>query len=154
MTDVMLTWSDYLVLRIIQKLTPMSEPSNTSGYHKQDWKHICWETHCLINYTTVEVNIWIQFSLNKKWVTKCYFLQLNSDLNKLLFSCNFKHLMCDLFYYFSSWIIAFIDSMTETIKKFLSTFYILNKLGNILFFSNLLEHSQNSFIGSSMLRTI
>lgn len=132
----------------------MSKPSNTSWNHKQNWEHVSWKTHRLVNYTAVEINVGVQFSFYEKWIVQCYFLEFNSDLNEFFFAGNFKHLMCDLLYYFSSWVITFVNSMTKSVKKFLSTFNVLNKLRNVLFFSNLLKHSQNSFVGSSMFRTI
>ena len=48
----------------------------------------------------------------------------------------------------------FIDSMTETVHQLLLVFDVFDKLRDVLFFSNRLEHSQDSLVGSSMLRSI
>ena len=60
------------------------------------------------------------------------------------------HLFNDL----GSWIIRFIDSVSEPVQKFLSAFNVLNKLWNVLFLTDLLKHSQNCFVGASVSWTV
>lgn len=70
-------------------------------------------------------------------------LRMQSKLNKLYFLNNF-----------GSWVIIFIHSVTETKKNFLFLLYFFNEFLNILFRSDSLKHSNDSFVCSSVFGAI
>lgn len=49
-----------------------------------------------------------------------------------------------------SGVIVFVYSVAEARENSLSTLYLIDELGDILFCSNFLQHSDDSFVGSSM----
>ena len=128
----------------------MSQPSHTSWNHEKNWEHVCWESHCFVNDTTVKVNVWIQFSVNEVRITQSNLLQFHCNFNQFLSSSDFEYFISDLLNDLCSWIIRFINSVSESVQKFLSVLNVFDELWNILLFANLLKHSQDSFVGTSV----
>lgn len=96
-SDIVLSWSNDLVLWIVQKLVPVSKPSCDSGNHEQDGEHISWETHGLVDDSTIEVDIRVEFSFDKVRIAQCNSFEFDSDFNQFFFSSNFEHLVCNFF---------------------------------------------------------
>jgi len=115
MPNIMLSRSNNFIFRIIQKLVPMSQPSNNSGNHEENWEHISWKSHCFVNNSTIKIYIRIKLSLNEVRVTESNSLQFNCNLNKLLLSCNLENLLSNLLHNFSSRIIIFVNSVAKTV---------------------------------------
>jgi hypothetical protein len=116
MTDIILPWSNNLVLWVIQKFIPMSKPSNNSRDHEKNWEHVSRESHCLVNNATIEINIRIKFSLNKILIAQSNLFQLHCDFNKLLFSSDFENFISNFFDDFSPRIITLVNSVTKSIQ--------------------------------------
>ena len=74
----------------------MGDPSCNSRNCEENGIHVSWEAHSSIDQSTVEVNIWIEFSTNEVLVRQCYFLKFNGDFNQRLFSTNLKNLKGNL----------------------------------------------------------
>ena len=96
MSNIMLSWPDNFVFWIIKEFTPMSQPSHASRDHKEDGEHVSWETHCSVNDTTVEVNVWIQFSLNEVGIIQGDSFEFNSNFDQLLLTGDLKDLLSNL----------------------------------------------------------
>jgi hypothetical protein len=77
---VVLSWSHDFVLWVIEELVPVRKPSNNSRNHEEYGEHIGWESHSFINDTTIEVDIGIEFSLNKVRI---------GESNTFEFDCDF-----------------------------------------------------------------
>ncbi len=116
MADIILPWSNDLVLWIIQKFIPMSKPSNNSRNHEKNWEHISRESHCLVDNATIKINIRIKFSFNEILIAQSNLFQLHCDFNKLFFSSDFKNFISDFFDDFSPRIITLVNSMTKSIQ--------------------------------------
>lgn len=151
---VVLTGTNDFVLGVIHELVPVCKPPGQSGNHEENWEHISWESHSLINDATVEVNIGIELPLDKILITQSNPFQFHSNLYKFLLTGDLENILCNTLDNFSSGIIAFIDTMTEPIQQFLPILNILNKLRNIFLLANLLEHPKHSLIGPTMFGSI
>ena len=154
MTHVVLPRPDDLVLRVIQKLVPVGQPANSSGDHEQDWEHVSRESQSLVDDATVEIDIGVQFPLDEEGVAEGNSFQLHCDFDQLFLANNFEHLIGNLLNDFGPGIVVFVNPVSETIEQTLSVLDIINKFGYIFFFANLLQHSQDSLVGSSMLGPI
>ena len=154
MANIVLSWPDDLVLRIVEELIPVRKPANCPWNHEEDWEHISWESQSFVDNATVEIYIGVKFSLNEVGVTKSNLFKFNSNFDQFLLSYNFKDFFSYLLDQCSSWVIVFVHSMAKTVEKTFSVLDWFNKLGDIFLLSNWLKHSQNCFVGSSMLRTI
>lgn len=154
MAYVVLSRPDDLILRVIEEFVPMSYPASSSRNHEENREHVGGETHCFVDDSGVEINVRVQFPLDKVRVTQSNPLQFNCDFNQFLFSSNLEHLLSHFFYKFGPRVIIFVHSMTETIEKSFSVLNVLNKLGNVGLFTNRLKHSQDCLIGSSMFGAV
>ena len=65
MTNIVLTRTHDLILRVIQKFIPMSQPTDNTRNHEKDREHVSREAHCLVNNSTVKVHVRIELSLNE-----------------------------------------------------------------------------------------
>ena len=54
----------------------------------------------------------------------------------------------------SSGVVVLVDTMTEAHQELLSILDVLNELRNVGFITDGLQHSNDSFIGTTMLGTI
>ena len=140
-TNIVLSRSDYLVFRIVQKFIPMSQPSCHSGDHEKHWEHVSREAHSFINDSTIEIYIGIKLSLNKVGITKCYSFKFNCNLNEFFFTCNSEDLVSNFFNDFCTRIVVFIYSVSKAIKKSFFLLYTFDEFGDILLFTNWFEHS-------------
>ena len=61
-SSVVLSWSVDVVLRIGQKLHPMSDPSDHSRNSEQDREHISWEAHRPVDQSTVKINVRVKLA--------------------------------------------------------------------------------------------
>jgi len=106
-SDIVLSWSVDVVLRIFQKFNPVSNPSRYSWNCEEDRIHISWKSHSSINQPTIEVYIGIEFSADKVLIGQSYLLKFNSNFNQRLFSTNFKHLKGNLNHELCTFLIIF-----------------------------------------------
>ena len=94
----------------------MRDPASDSRYHKQHWKHICGETHCSVNNSSIKIDVRIEFSFAEVGVCQRNLLKLNGDFYKRLFTGDFKHLESNALNDFGSGVIVFVDSVAESAK--------------------------------------
>lgn len=80
-SNIILSWSVNVVFVVIQELTPMGNPTYNSGNCEQYRVHICWEAHCSVDESTVEVNIWVKFSCDKVLVFESNFFEFKGDFD-------------------------------------------------------------------------
>ena len=154
MPGVVLPGPHNLVLGVIEELIPMSQPSDSSRNHEKHGEHVSGESHSLVDDSTVEIDVRVQLPLNEVGVTQSNSLQLYCNLNQLLLSSNLEHLLRDLLHNLSPRVVVLVDSMSESVKQSLLVLHIFNELWDIGLLPNLLQHSQHSLIGSTMLRSI
>ena len=141
MSDVVLSRSNDLVFGVIEEFAPMGKPAYNSRNHEKDWEHIGGESHCLVNNSAIEVNVGVKFSFNEILVAKSDLFQFHCNFDKLFFACDFENFVSNSLDNFSSGVIAFVYSMSESVQQFFSVFNILNELRNILLLTDLLQHS-------------
>lgn len=59
----------------------MGKPAYNSWDHEHHWEHIGWQTHGLVDDTTIKINIWVKFSLDKIRIIQGDSLELDGNLN-------------------------------------------------------------------------
>lgn len=132
----------------------MSQPAHSSRNHEEHGEHVSGESHSLVDDSTVEIDVRVQLPLDEVGVTQSNSLQLYCNLNQLLLSSNLEHLLSDLLHNLSPRIVVLVDSMSKSVKQSLLVLHIFDELRDIGLLTNLLQHSQHSLIGSTMLRPI
>ena len=87
-------------------------------------------------------------------IAQCNSLQLHCNINHWFFSNYREYIFCNSFNNLCSWIIIFINPVTESHKHLLPVLHILDELRDLVLASDLFQHSQNSFICTSMSGTV
>ena len=153
-THVVLSGTDYLVLRVVKELIPVSKPPSNSGNHEKYGEHVSRKSHGLIDDSGVEIDVRIKLPLDEVGITQSYLFQFDRNFNEFFLSGNLKNLIGYLFDELSSRIIVFIDAVTESIEQSFFLLHVIDKLGNVLFLANRLQHPKNCLIGTSVFGTV
>ena len=143
-----------LVVWVVKELVPMSEPSSKSWKGEEDCEHLCWDAQSLVDNTRVEVYVWIELSLDEVLVCESDSLKLHSDVDEWLFSDNGEYLLGNCPDDLGSWVVVFINPMSESHEHLLPVLDIFDKLWDLVDATNLFEHPQDSLVGSSVSWTI
>jgi hypothetical protein len=131
MTHVVLSRPNDFVLRIIEELVPVGEPSDHSRDHEENGEHIGREAHGTIDDSTVEIHIRVKLSLNEVRIREGDALQLYSDFDEFLFSSYLEDLLSDFFDDLCPWVVIFVYPVTEAIEKTLLVLDVFNELRNV-----------------------
>src|SRR5208337_3511698 len=89
--SVDLPWTRNLLLRILDHLIPLRQPTGGPRNREQHGKHIRLEAHSLINDSRVEVHIRIELASDEVLVRERNSLQLECDVESLVASCDLEH---------------------------------------------------------------
>jgi len=127
---------------------------------------IQWETHRFINETRPEIDVRIELARYEVVIFRRSLMQCNSNIDQGIppYSLEYllsttsptanKYLVCDLSNNFTSGIGFSIHTMSEPEEKSLLGFDVFQELRNVLYFPDFLQHSNDSFICTSVKRAI
>jgi hypothetical protein len=120
LSDIKLSWPGNPVQVFVHHFAPMSHPSNTSAHSKAYCKHFLWNSKCVVNHSSVIIDVWVKLSLDKVLVFQHFFFNFKCQLQDLLLLRVFfklhkiHHLEAQILHNGCSWIIAFVNSVAKS----------------------------------------
>lgn len=153
-SDVVLSGSDDLSFLVSQELLPVSNPSDGSGDGEEDGEHISGESEGFVDHSSVEVDVGVQLLGDEVGVGKSDAFEFLGQVDEGLLANNLEDFLGDVLDDSSTGVVVLVYSVTESHQFSLFVLDIFNELGDIFDTSDRLEHSQNSFIGTSVERSV
>lgn len=154
LSEVDLTRTHNLVLGVNNEFIPMSEPSGKARQSEHDCEHFSRDAKGLVDNTGVKINVGVKLAVNEIFVSQRNLLKLHSNINKGFAAQDRENIIGNLAHNLSARVVILVNAMAEAHKHLLSVFDSLNESGDILHITDLLEHTEDSLIGSTMARTV
>lgn len=114
MSCVVLSRSDDVVFLVIEVFHPVSEPSCDSRDSEEYWEHICWESHCSVDDTRVEVDVWVELSFDEELIFEGDFLKSHRDFYERFTAADLEYFFSGAFHDLRTRIVVFIYTMAES----------------------------------------
>jgi len=147
---VNLSGADDLVIGVFNEFRPVSEPSCESGEGEKDGEHLSGDAQGLVDNSRVEVDVRVELSLDEVVVTQGHLLEGHSNIDHRLTSNNGEDIVGELTHDSGSGVKVLVDSVAETLKHLLAVLNILDELGYSLNRTDLIEHAEDGFVGTTV----
>ena len=143
-----------LVLGVLNELVPVSEPAGKTGQGEEDSEHLSGDAEGLVDHTGVEINVRVELSLNEVLVTQSNSFQLHGDLDHGFLAHNLEDSVGKCANNLGTGVVVFIHTMSEAHQHLLTVLDILDELGNVFYRANLVEHAQDSLVGTTVTGSV
>ena len=132
----------------------MSKPAGRAGDGEEDREHVGGEVHGRVDETRVKVNVGVEVASDEVLVAEGDALKLKGNVQERGFAGDLKDFVGNLLQDGSTRVVGLVDAMTKAEEFGLASLDFLNELGDAIQRPNVLQHSQNSLIRTTMQTSI
>jgi len=143
-----------LVVGIVDKFVPVSEPSGQTGQGEENGEHLGGDAQGLVDDSGVEVNVRVELSRDKELVIESDSLELHSDVDHWFTADNGENIIGNLPDDSGAGVEVLVNAMTEAHEDLLAVLDILNELGDSIDSADLVEHAEDSLVCTTMAGSV
>lgn len=132
----------------------MGQPTSGTRDGEENGEVVGGESHGFVDETRVEVDVGVEVSLLEVLVAEGDALELDSDLNEGLTSKDGEYLFGNLANDAGAGVIVLVHAVSETHELDLAGLDLLDESRDVALVANILEHSEDSLVGTTMTGSI
>ncbi|CSE38493.1 Uncharacterised protein [Shigella sonnei] len=134
----------------------MGDPANGTCHCENDGEHGRRNTHRFQDDTRVEIDVRVQFLLDKVRVVQRDVFQLHSHFQQVIFGAQlFQNFMAGFTHYGGARVVIFVHAVTEAhqAERIIFIFRTTNKFRNVFNGANFFQHFQRRFVSTTVRRS-